>query len=134
MCGVAFCYFVLMPAALAASQAYANWFGFGSTNWEAEEYIDFICKFMLGMGLGFELPVVILLLVKIGLIDYKFLSKARPYMVIINLILGAVLTTPEVLTQVLMAVPLQILFEISVLVAWYWERKERKAKAALGQD
>jgi sec-independent protein translocase protein TatC len=78
------------------------------------------------MGLGFELPVVILILVKIGLLSYRTLSKARPYMIVINLVLGAVLTTPEVFTQVLMAVPLQVLFEISVWIAWYWERKERK--------
>jgi sec-independent protein translocase protein TatC len=129
LCGVTFCYFVLMPAALAASQVYANWFGFQSNFWDAGEYIDFISKFMLGMGLGFELPVVLLLLVRIGILDYAMLKKARPYMVIINLILGAVLTTPEVFTQVLMAVPLQILFEISVFVAWYWERRDKKRAA-----
>jgi Tat protein translocase TatC len=126
LCGVSFCYFILMPAALAASQMYSDWFGFGSNLWDAGDYISFVCKFMLGMGLGFELPVVVLVLVKIGLLSYSTLSKARPYMIVINLILGAVLTTPEVFTQVLMAVPLQLLFEISVWVAWYWERQERK--------
>jgi sec-independent protein translocase protein TatC len=130
LCGVLFCYFILMPAALAASQMYANWFGFSSTMWDAGEFIGFECKFLLGMGLGFELPVVILLLVKIGILDYRMLARARPYMIVINLILGAVLTTPEVFTQVLMAVPLQILFEISVFVAWYWERQEKKRAAA----
>ncbi len=128
--GVSFCYFILLPAALAASQIYAEWFGWSSNLWEAGEYISFVCKFMLGMGLGFELPVVILVLVKIGLLNYSLLAKARPYMIVINLILGAVLTTPEVFTQVLMAVPLQLLFEISVWIAWYWERQERKKEAA----
>jgi sec-independent protein translocase protein TatC len=85
---------------------------------------------MLGMGLGFEMPVVILVLVKIGILSYSTLVKARPYMIVINLILGAALTTPEVFTQVLMAVPLQLLFEISVLVAWYWERQEKKRAEA----
>jgi sec-independent protein translocase protein TatC len=130
MCGVLFCYFVLMPAALAASQLYANWFGFGSTMWDAGEYIGFVSKFMLGMGLGFEMPVVILVLVKIGLLNYTILSKARPYMIVINLVLGAVLTTPEVFTQILMAVPLQLLYEISVWITWSWERKARKKAAA----
>ena len=130
LCGVSFCYFILMPAALAASQMYSDWFGFSSSYWDAGDYISFVCKFMLGMGLGFELPVVVLILVKIGLLSYSTLSKARPYMIVINLILGAVLTTPEVFTQVLMAVPLQLLFEISVWIAWYWERKERKLAAA----
>jgi sec-independent protein translocase protein TatC len=134
ICGVTFCYFVLLPAALAASQVYANWFGFTSTMWEAGDYFGFVAKFLLGMGLGFELPVVILVLVKIGLVDYALLSKMRPYMIVINLVLGAVLTTPEVLTQVLMAVPLQLLYEISVWIAWYWERQEKKRAAAQERD
>ena len=127
--GVAFCYFVLMPVALAASAQYAEWLGFAVNQWRAEDYISFVCKFMLGMGLGFELPVVVLTLVKIGLLNYSILSKARRYVIIINVTLGAILTTPEVVTQVLMALPLQLLYEISVWIAWYWERKEKKRAA-----
>jgi sec-independent protein translocase protein TatC len=126
--GVAFCYFVLMPVALTASQMYSQWLGLGAYQWKAEDYISFVCKFMLGMGLGFELPVVILTLVKIGVIGYPTLSKGRRYMIVINLILGAVLTTPEVVTQLTMFVPLQLLYEVSVWVAWYWEQPDR-AKA-----
>jgi sec-independent protein translocase protein TatC len=118
--GVSFCYFILMPVALSASQLYSQWLGFGAYQWRAEDYISFVCKFMLGMGLGFELPVVILTLVKIGVIDYPLLSGARRYMIIINLVLGAVLTTPEVITQLTMFVPLQLLYEASVWIAWYW--------------
>lgn len=126
LCGATFCYFVLLPVALAASQMYSNWLGFSANIWQAEEYISFVSKFILGMGLGFEMPVVILVLVKIGIVDYRMLAKGRRYMIVVNLILGALLTTPEVLTQILMAFPLQLLYEISVWVAWYWERKERK--------
>jgi sec-independent protein translocase protein TatC len=132
--GVSFCYFILMPVALGASQLYSRWLGFSANIWRAEEYISFVSKFMLGMGLGFEMPVVILVLVKIGVLNYRILSKARRYMIVINLVLGALLTTPEVLTQVLMAVPLQLLYEISVWVAWYWERKERKRAEAAGEN
>src|SRR5271156_367421 len=124
--GVSFCYFVLMPVALAAAQMYSNWLGLGALQWRAEDYISFVCKFMLGMGLGFELPVVLLTLVKIGVLSYAVLSKARRYMIVINLILGAVLTTPEVVTQILMAVPLYLLYEITVWIAWYWDWQERK--------
>src|SRR6185295_7314679 len=124
--GVTFCYFLLMPIALAASQLYSNWLGFSANIWRAEEYISFVCKFMLGMGLGFEMPVVILTLVKIGVLNYRILSKGRRYMIVINLILGALLTTPEVITQLIMFLPLQILYEISIWVAWYWERQERR--------
>lgn len=124
--GVSFCYFALMPVALSASQMYSNWLGLGASQWRAEEYISFVCKFMLGMGLGFEMPVLILTLVKIGVLNYSTLAKARRYMVVINMVLGAVLTTPEILTQILMFIPLQCLYEISVWIAWYWAQPDRK--------
>jgi sec-independent protein translocase protein TatC len=129
--GVAFCYFVLMPVALAASQKYSEWLGFSATQWKADDYISFVCKFMLGMGLGFEMPVIILTLVKIGVLNYSILSKGRRYMIVINLVLGAVLTTPEVITQIIMFLPLQGLYEISIWIAWYWERREKKRQAEL---
>jgi sec-independent protein translocase protein TatC len=127
--GVAFCYFALMPVALAAAQMYSNWLGFGAFQWRAEDYISFVCKFLLGMGLGFELPVVILTLVKIGVLNYRILSGARRYVIVINLILGAVLTTPEPITQIVMFVPLQVLYEITVWIAWYWDWRARKGTA-----
>jgi sec-independent protein translocase protein TatC len=126
MTGVCFCYFGIMPLALRAAEAYSNWMGIQMPDWRAETYFSFVTKFMLGMGLGFEMPVVILALVKIGLLDYRKLAAFRRYMIIVNLILGALLTTPEVLTQVMMFIPLQILYEISIWIAWYWEREERK--------
>jgi sec-independent protein translocase protein TatC len=129
LAGVAFCYFILMPVALSASQLYSQWLGFGAFQWRAEDYISFVCKFMLGMGLGFELPVVILTLVKIGVLNYRILRGMWRYMVVIVLFLGAVLTTPEVITQILMAGPLYLLYEVTVWIAWYWDRKERKRAA-----
>jgi sec-independent protein translocase protein TatC len=128
MSGVCFCYFVLMPVALAASVQYAEWLGFSAYQWRAEDYVGFVCKFMLGMGLGFELPVVVLTLVKIGVLSHATLARSRRYVIVIVFVLGAVLTTPEVITQVLMAFPLWVLYEITVMVAWYWDQPDR-AKA-----
>jgi sec-independent protein translocase protein TatC len=130
--GISFCYFILMPLALRVSVEYAEWFGFKADQWRVEEYISFVCKFMLGMGLGFETPVLILTLVKLGVLNYRMLAGARRYVIVISFILGAILTTPEVITQVLMAIPLMILYEISVWIAWYWERRERKQAEAEG--
>ncbi len=130
--GVAFCYFLLMPVALKASVQYSEWLGFSADQWRAEDYLGFVCKFMLGMGLGFEMPVIILTLVKIGILNYRMLAGFRRYMIVINLVLGAVLTTPEVITQVLMFVPLQLLYEITIWIAWYWERRDRKRAEAAG--
>ena len=127
--GVSFCYFFLLPLALSASALYSNWLGFEANQWRAEDYISFVCKFMLGMGIGFQMPVVLLTLVKIGVLNYAILSKMRRYMIVINLVLGALLTTPEVLTQIMMAIPLQLLYEASVWITWFWERRERKRAA-----
>jgi sec-independent protein translocase protein TatC len=126
--GVSFAYFVIMPPALKFAYLYAGWMGLEVPNWLFGSYMSFVLKFMLGMGLGFELPVVLLALVKIGLLDYEKLSRMRRYMIVANLILGALLTTPEIFTQVFMAVALQLLFEASVWIAWYWERQEKKAQ------
>ena len=100
-------------------------FNFLLTLFKLPSYFSFVTKFLLGMGLGFELPVVLLALVKIGVLDYKKLVSMRRYMVVINLVLGAILTTPEVFTQIVMAVVLQFLFEISVWIAWYWDQPDR---------
>lgn len=129
--GVSFCYFILLPIALSASAMYSNWLGFEANQWRAEDYISFVCKFMLGMGIGFQMPVVLLTLVKIGVLNYTILSKMRRYMIVVNLVLGALLTTPEVITQVMMAIPLQLLYELSVWVAWYWERRDRKRRTSV---
>jgi sec-independent protein translocase protein TatC len=128
--GVCAAYFGVMPRALKFAELYANWMGVQVPDWRAETYFSFLVKFMIGMGLGFELPVVLLALVKIGILDYAKLKAMRRYMIVINSVLGAVLTTPEVFTQLVMLVVLQVLFEISVFIAWYWERQEKQRMAA----
>ena len=127
--GISFAYFIVMPAALKFAELYANWMGLAVPYWQAEQYWSFELKFMFGMGAGFELPVVLLALVKVGILNYAKLKAMRRYMIVINLILGALLTTPEVFTQVCMAIALQILFEVAVWIAWYWERQEKKRAA-----
>lgn len=111
LAGVAFSYFFVMARALKFAEWWATWMGVKVPEWRAETYFSFVTKFLIGMGLGFELPVVLLALVKIGILDYKKLAALRRYMVVINLVLGALLTTPEVFTQIVMAIVLQILFE-----------------------
>jgi sec-independent protein translocase protein TatC len=132
--GVAFCYFFVLARALKFAEWWAIWMGVKVPEWRAETYFAFVTKFMLGMGLGFELPVVLLALVKIGVLDYGKLTSLRRYMIVINLILGALLTTPEPFTQLVMAVVLQLLFEVSVWVAWYWEWRDRKRTLQAGDS
>jgi sec-independent protein translocase protein TatC len=125
--GVLATYFFLLPVALRASVEYSRWLGFEATIWRADSYVNFVCMFIFGMGLGFQFPLVVLFLVKIGLLTHRQLASYRRHVIILSLILGAVLTTPEVITQVAMAVPLCLLYEICIWIAWYWEWKKRRA-------
>jgi len=125
--GVLLTYFVVLPLALRASVEYSDLLGFNALDWRADDYIGFVSKFIFGMGLGFQFPIVVLLLVKLGLIKYEQLKHYRRHVIVVSFILGAVLTTPEVITQVAMAVPLCLLYEICIWVAWYWDRKKRRA-------
>jgi len=126
LAGVSFAYFLVAPAAIKFCLVYAKWMDTDVPFFLALDYAGALSKLMLGMGAGFELPVVLLALVKIGLLNYRKLTAMRRYMVVINLVLGAILTTQEVLTQIIMAVILQILFEVAVWIAWYWERQEKR--------
>jgi len=125
--GVVSTYFVLLPVSLRASVIYSDMLGFAGNDWRADDYISFVTHFILGMGLGFQFPIVVLFLVKIGLLTHKQLAHYRRHVIVLSFILGAVLTTPEVITQVAMAIPLCLLYEICIWIAWYWERKKRRS-------
>ena len=127
--GVALTFFLLLPVALRASVEYSHLLGFDAHNWRAEEYIGFVTKFILGMGIGFQFPIIVLLLVKLGILTHQQLAHYRRHVVVLTLILGALLTTPEVFTQVAMAVPLYLLYEVCIWIAWYWDWKKRRAEA-----
>jgi sec-independent protein translocase protein TatC len=129
LAGVLSTYFLLLPVALRASVQYSEVLGFSAQDWRADEYITFTCKFLFGMGLGFQFPLVVLFLVKIGVLSHSDLAKYRRHVAVLSLILGAVLTTPEVVTQIAMAIPLYLLYEACIWIAWYWERKRRAAPA-----
>lgn len=128
--GVLLTYYVLLPLALRASIEYSHLLGFEAYDWRADGYIGFVTKFIVGMGLGFQFPIVVLILVKLGLVTHHQLAHYRRHVVVLSLVLGALLTTPEVITQIAMAIPLYILYEISICIARYWDWKKRRAEAA----
>lgn len=131
--GLAFCYLLIVQVALMASVQFSQWMGFGADEWRAEDYVSFVSKFMLGMGLSFQLPLVILTMVKVGFVDHETLSRSRAYFIVGNLVASAVITpSGDPLTMVLMAVPLQLLYEGSLLIARRWARQEREREAAEG--
>lgn len=100
-----------------------------SPTWTVQQYYSFVTKFVLGFGLAFELPVVVLALVYFGLITYKFMARTRPYAVVLIFILAAIIApTPDLLTLFAMATPMALLYESCIWIAWLMER--RKARLA----
>ena len=130
--GIAFCYFIVMQIALMATVQFSQWMGFGADEWRAEDYISFVCKLMLAMGLSFQLPVVLLTMVKVGVLDHLKLTRFRPYWIVINLSICAVITpTGDPFTMVLMALPLQFLYELSIFIAKFWDKRDKAAQESL---
>ncbi len=125
--GVTFCYLVMLVVTLSTTVSFSNWLGFAADEWRATEYISFTCWFMIGMGLAFELPLVLLTLVKIGILDAARLSALRMYWVVAGLLIAGFVTPDgNPLTMLLMFLPLHALYEISVVIARWWERKDAK--------
>ncbi|MCU0771413.1 MAG: twin-arginine translocase subunit TatC [Verrucomicrobia bacterium] len=128
--GVAFCYLLVSVFALGATVEFSKWLGFTADEWRADAYIGFMSKFMLGMGLAFELPVVLLTLVRIGILEYGQLQRFRAYAVVLNLVISAFVTpSGDPFTMLILAIPLHLLYEISVFIAGHWERKQARAQA-----
>jgi sec-independent protein translocase protein TatC len=127
--GVALCYFVILPITIKGLGQYNSWLGLPSDFWRAEEYFSFVILFMVGMGLSFEVPVIILTLVRIGIIPHEFLVKGRAYFFIANLVVCAFIT-PDALSTIFMVVPVQVLMEVCILISKSWERQKRLDEAA----
>ncbi len=125
--GTAFAYYLVLPRALLF---FAEWSGdMGISNdWRIGEYISFATQFTLLFGASFELPVVVMVFVKLGLLTYETMSKTRSYAIVAIFIAAAVLTpTPDMLTMTLMAAPMIILYEICIWLA-YFDRKKNRLK------
>jgi sec-independent protein translocase protein TatC len=124
--GCAFGYYVLVPTALTFFA------GFGteniSLNIAVDRYITFLLALVLGTGLVFELPMLSYFLAKLGIMSAEFMRKYRRHAyVVILLIAGIVTPTPDMVTQLLMASPMFVLYEVSIFIAKYvYKKKERE--------
>lgn len=88
------------------------------------EYLSFASKLLLAFGLVFELPLIITFLAKLGMVTVPFLKKNRKYAILLFFIGAAILTPPDVVTQIMMALPLMVLYEISIIGAKIFGRKD----------
>lgn len=90
-------------------------------------YVSFVTLFTLLMGLAFELPLVVLILVRFGIVSREFLRQRRRHVFVLCWIVAAILTPPDVVTQAFMAVPLILLYELSLVLAAVAERRKRQS-------
>lgn len=89
-----------------------------------KEYFSLSLRLLLAFGFIFEMPVFMVLLAKIGIVNTKLLRKNRKYAFLISFVIAAVVTpTPDVVNQFLMAAPMVILYEVSIIAIWIFARK-----------
>lgn len=112
--GATFSYLVVIPLGLQFLQAFQT--EFMVPNWTIDEFISFVTMLMLVFGLVFELPLVALFLGRIGIINSKMMSKYRRHALFGAIVFGAILTPPDFITQLALAIPLWILYEISIIL------------------
>ena len=120
--GAGLCCLVVVPLLIQTNAQYASWLGVRIPVMPAD-YLGLLCKLMFGAGAGLAFPMLLLKLSQAGVIDYHRLVRSRRYVIVFNLILGAVATTPEVVTQLLLFLPLQLSFEAGVGLVWLSQRK-----------
>jgi sec-independent protein translocase protein TatC len=90
---------------------------------DIDKYLSFAMTTFLAFGLTFEVPVVVVVLVKLGMVRIKKLKEIRPYVIVGAFVIAAIVTPPDVLSQLLLAVPLCILYELGIFIARFYERK-----------
>jgi sec-independent protein translocase protein TatC len=130
LAGVGFAYFFVLPRALVFFHEWSLKLGV-SNDWRIGEYITFATQFTLLFGLSFELPVVVMVLVKIGLLGYEAMSRTRAYAILAIVVVAAIITpTPDAFTLCLMAAPMILLYEGCIWLAWLDARKQRRAEEA----
>ena len=123
--GAGFAYFIIVPIALDFFLSLAP--SSVTNNIALDFYFGFVARIVLVFGVVFELPVVSLFLTKIGLLTPEFLKKYRRYAIVIIFIAAAILTPPDPTTQVMLAIPLVVLYEFTIWISYFFRKKKQEA-------
>ena len=115
LCGMAFAYFLVFPVVFhfmvsVAPQGVAVMTDIG-------RYLDFVLTLFLAFGVTFEVPVAVVILVRMGIVSVAKLKEIRPYFIVGAFVVGAIFTPPDVVSQVMLAVPLCLLYEVGIVVS-----------------
>ena len=113
--GMSFAYFVVFPTVFQFMASIAP----AGVAWmtDIEKYFGFVIGTFVAFGVTFEVPVVVIVLVRVGLVTIEKLVEARPYVVVGAFIMGAIFTPPDVVSQLLLAIPLCLLYELGIILA-----------------
>ncbi len=132
--GAALAYYVAMPLALHFLLGYEG--NIAGVQQDAlpgvGNYLSFVTRFMFGFGVAFLLPVLLMLLERVGIVTRDQLKRGRRYAIVVAFVIAAILTPPDVISQLLLAIPLVILYEFSLIAIWFTERKRAKDAAKAG--
>ncbi len=114
-CGMAFAYFAVFPMVFgfitaAAPQGVA-------VMTDIDKYLSFVLTMFLAFGITFQVPVAVVILVRMGFVSVAKLREARPYVVVGAFVVGAIFTPPDVVSQIMLALPLWLLYEVGIIVA-----------------
>ncbi|MCG6932942.1 MAG: twin-arginine translocase subunit TatC [Gallionella sp.] len=136
-CGMAFAYFMVFPIVFGFITASAP-MGVAVMT-DIDKYLSFVLTMFVAFGLTFQVPVAVVLMVRMGFITVAKLREIRPYMVVGSFVVGAIFTPPDVVSQSMLAVPLWLLYETGILVAvWVGRKKsgegEEESKEESGEE
>jgi sec-independent protein translocase protein TatC len=131
--GACFAYYVAIPTALVFLLGFQGDLGTTGITQEAlpsvGAYLSFIMQFLFAFGLAFLLPVLIMLLNRAGIFSRDQLKAFRRYFIVAAFVIAAIFTPPDVVSQLLLAIPLVLLYEISLIAIWFTERRRKPAEA-----
>ena len=125
-CGMAFAYFVVFPVAFGFFASYAP--SGVQMMTDIDKYLSFVLTMFIAFGLTFETPVVVVVLVRLGVVGLDKLKSARPYVIVGAFVVAAIFTPPDVISQLLLAVPLCLLYEVGLLLARFVAPPVREAE------
>ena len=113
--GMAFAYFLVFPTVFGFMSKIAP----EGVAWmtDIEKYLSFVLTTFIAFGVTFEVPVIVIVLVKMGIVELKTLKEWRPYVIVGAFVIGAIFTPPDVISQLMLAIPLCLLYELGMLMA-----------------
>ena len=128
LCGMSFAYFLVLPVVFGFITSVAP--AGVAVMTDINKYLDFVIGLFMAFGLTFEVPVAVVLLVKMDMVSVAKLKEIRPYIFVGAFVIGAIFTPPDVVSQIMLAVPLWLLYEAGIVVATLIKKRQATADEA----